>query len=1083
MKLLVANRGEIAVRIMRAAAELAIPTVAVFPEDDATSLHAVKADEAVILEGTGTAAYLDIEQIIQAAKDSGCDAIHPGYGYLAENASFARRCIEEGAIFVGPEADALELFGDKARARVAAKAAGVPVIRGTDRPVSMEEATAFFQDLGTGRSMIIKPVGGSGGRGLRVVDSSDGLAEAYDRCREEAKAIFGTGDVLVEEFAQRARHVEVHILGDIQGAVAHLGECECSVQRSFQKFIEVAPSPSLPDSLRSQIIEAAVHLADSAGYSNVGTFEFLIETPGSGGDPRFAFIETNPCLQAEHSVTEQVTGADIAQLQIRLAEGASLAELGLSRSDAFAPRGYAIQARVCTESTREDGSVLPCSGTLIAYEAPSGMGIRTDGSGYTGYRTSPSYDYLLAKVIGHTPSSNFTDAIAKTSRALSEFRIEGIDTNIPLLRSILTHDGFASSSIYTRFVDEHAAELAASKALYRQIVPPAADAASVDAVDLEQDIDGPVGPAGSVGLVAPIQGTIVSFSVAVGDQVRIGQPVAVVEAMKLQHDIKADRNGIVCAISMSVGDVVREGYPIVFINETDVEDGEIETDVSVDLDHVRNDLQEMNDRISRTLDTFHQDKADERHKTGRRTARENLDHLLDEDSFREFGPAAAGSLAGGTIMGIGSINSQLVGEERSRVAVVCHDYMIAADHFGHYSQEPVHELAHRFRVPLVLFSEGEGRPYDSFGRLSAGVGVDAQMLSDFAKLSGLVPLVGINTGHCFGANAALLACCDVIIATEYSSIGMSGPVVVEASGVGTYAPEEIGPMSSQAPNGSVDILVKDDGAAVETARTYLSYFQGPIESWTAPDQRRMRHIIPENRVRTYDMRDIIHTLADEGSVLEVRREFGIGVITAFIRIEGLPLGLVANNPAHLAGAVDSPGGDKGSRFLQLCDAFDIPVIVLMDCPGIMVGPDHERMALVRHSVRMFNTGANLTTPMFGVMVRKAYGLGVQAMCGGSSEAPFFNVAWPTAEFAGMNIDGAVKLSARRELAAIEDPEVRKALYDKKVSQGYEQARAINCGARYVIDPADTRAWTVRALKSLPPMPPRTGKKRPYVDTW
>ena len=290
-------------------------------------------------------------------------------------------------------------------------------------------------------------------------------------------------------------------------------------------------------------------------------------------------------------------------------------------------------------------------------------------------------------------------------------------------------------------------------------------------------------------------------------------------------------------------------------------------------------------------------------------------------------------------------------------------------------------------------------------------------------------------------------------------------------------------MSFQAPNGNVDILVKDDAAAVAAAKKYLSYFQGPIEPREAPDQRRMRHIIPENRVRTYDMREIIQTLADGDSVLEIRREFGIGVITAFIRVEGQPMGVVANNPAHLAGAVDSPGADKGARFFQLCDAFDIPTVVLMDCPGIMVGPDHEREALVRHSVRLFNIGANLTAPMFGVMVRKAYGLGVQAMIGGAASVPFFTVAWPTAEFAGMNIDGAVKLSARRELAAIEDPEERKEAYDRRVSQGYESARAINSGARYTIDPADTRAWIVRGLKSLPPTPPRTEKKRPYVDTW
>jgi acetyl/propionyl-CoA carboxylase alpha subunit/acetyl-CoA carboxylase carboxyltransferase component len=1077
MKLLVSNRGEIAIRIIRAAAELNIPTVSVAPSDDASSLHTGKADEAVTLDGTGTAAYLDIDQLIMVARESGCDAIHPGYGFLAENADFARRCAEAGLTFIGPRVDTLELFGDKARARVAAAAVDVPIIRGIDHAVSPEQAAAFFEELGDGRAMIIKAVGGGGGRGSRVVESADEVAATYERCRSEAQAAFGNGDLYVEEFIQQARHVEVQILGDVHGAIAHLGERECSVQRNFQKIIEIAPAPGLTDDLRARIIDTAVRFAGSVGYSNAGTFEFLLDVSGNDTDQPFAFIETNARLQVEHTVTEEVTGVDIVQAQLRLAEGATLAELGLDSPRVGEPRGYAIQARVNMESVREDG-ILPSSGTLTAYEAPSGPGVRTDGFGYGGYQTSLLFDALLAKVIGHSPSANFADAIARTSRALSEFRIEGVDTNIAFLQSILAHEDFATGNIHTRFVDQELTQLATASTDRRRFILPPGYEPSINVVKSEQD-GRAVGPPGSVGLVAPMQGTIAEIGVAVGDEVRIGQLVAVVEAMKLQHDIKADRSGTVSAVSMAVGDIVREGYPIVFIDEMEVEGGAIEADAAAHLDHIRGDLQEVNDRITQTLDASHEEAAAARHAMGRRTARENLGDLLDDGSFREFGPPAAGSIEGGTVMGLGTINADLVGEERGRVAVIHNDSAVASYTHGHYKQEPVHELVRGFLAPLVLFSEGEGRPY---GNLE-GVGMDASVFTDFARLSGLVPLVGVNTGDCFAGNATLLACCDVIIATENSTIGVSGPAVVEASGMGTHSLPEIGSASVQARNGNVDILVKDDAASVAAVKKYLGYFQGPIEPGKAPDQRRMRHIIPENRVRTYDMREIIQTVADEDSVLEIRREFGIGVITAFIRVEGRPLAVVANNPAHLAGAVDTPGADKGARFFQLCDAFDIPTVVLMDCPGIMVGPDHEREALVRHAVRLFNIGANLTAPMFGVMVRKAYGLGVQAMIGGAASVPLFTVAWPTAEFAGMNIDGAVKLSARRELAAIEDPQERKEAYDQKVSQGYETARAINSGARYVIDPADTRAWLVRGLNSLPPTPPRTGKKRPYVDTW
>ena len=1072
VKLLVANRGEIAIRIMRAAAELGVPTVAVAPADDAGSLHTGKADEAVTLDGAGAAAYLDIERIVAAALDTGCDALHPGYGFLAENAELARRCAEAGLVFVGPRVDTLELFGDKARARIAAAAAGVPVIRGIDRPVSVEEASAFLDSLGGGRGMMIKALGGGGGRGSRRVAVADDVAATYERCRAEAEAAFGNGELYVEEFIDRARHVEVQILGDADGAIAHLGERECSVQRHFQKIVEVAPAPALGAEARDRIIDAAVRFAGSVGYRNAGTFEFLVDASGGGGN-EFAFIETNARLQVEHTVTEEVTGVDIVRAQLELARGATISDLGLG--NAVGPRGHAIQARVCMESVREDGAILPAAGTLTAYEAPSGPGVRTDGFGYAGYETSLAFDPLLAKVVGHSPSDDFGDAVSRTSRALAEFRIEGVETNIAFLQAILRHPDFVAGKVHTRFVDEHMAELVAAGEPPRFVTPPGFEPQAVVAQQAEQA----VGPEGSVGLVAPMQGTIVGIGVSLGDEVRIGQAVAVVEAMKLQHDIHADRNGVVCAVSMSEGDVVREGYPIVFIHETDVEGGAIAGDAGVDLDHIRGDLEEVNNWIDRTLDASRADAVTALHTQGRRTPRENLDDLLDAGSFREFGPPAAGSAAGGTIMGFGGVNADLVGVERSRVAVVHSNYEAAAYSHGHYRQEQVHELVHDWRVPLVLFAEGEGLPYGNVG----GVGMDASVFADFAKLSGLVPLVGVNTGNSFAGNAALLACCDVIIATENSTIGINGPTVTQASGMGKHSAADLGSMAFQVENGNVDILVEDDAAAVRAVKQYLSYFQGPLADWEAPDQRRMRHIIPENRVRAYEMRDIIDTLADVDSVLEIRKEFGIGVITAFIRVEGRPMGVVANNPAHLAGAVDSPGADKGARFFQLCDAFDIPVVVFMDCPGIMVGPDHERTALVRHSVRLFNIGANCTAPMFGIMVRKAYGLGVQAMIGGASSVPFLTVAWPTAEFAGMNIDGAVKLSARRELAAIEDPEERKAAYERRVAQGYESARAINSGARYVIDPADTRSFIARGMMSLPPTPPRSAKKRPYVDTW
>ncbi|MYJ76113.1 MAG: carbamoyl-phosphate synthase large subunit [Gammaproteobacteria bacterium] len=1155
MKLLVANRGEIAIRIMRAAAELGVPTVAVAPADDAGSLHTCKADEALALDGAGAAAYLDVERIVAAALDTGCDALHPGYGFLAENAELARRCAAAGVTFVGPRVETLELFGDKARARAAAAAAGVPVIRGIDRGVTVEEAAAFLDALGEGRGMMIKAVAGGGGRGSRRVADADEVAAAYARCRAEAEAAFGNGALYVEEFVATARHVEVQILGDAGGAVAHLGERECSVQRNFQKIVEVAPAPGLADEARARIIDAAVRFAARVGYRNAGTFEFLVDV-SEAGDGGFAFIETNARLQVEHTVTEEVTGVDIVRAQLELARGATIAELGLGA--AVAPRGHAVQARVCMESVRGDGAILPASGTLLAYEPPSGPGVRTDGFGYAGYETSLAFDSLLAKVVGHSPSADFGDAVRRTSRALAEFRIEGVETNVAFLQAILAHPDFVAGRVHTRFVDEHIAELAAAGEPPRFVTPSGHDHAraedgfagarvddardplalfkhdtKVKSAQSEPDASQPTGP---VALPAPAPGTVVAVAVAEGDEVPAGAPMATINALELHHVVRALHQCTVDAVFVAADDAIGAGDPLFLVTDSEAEGSWAEPTTEVDPDARRSDLAQVDARRAYTDDDFRAEKIARRHAKQQRSPRENIEHLMD-GTFREYGPLVTAASwqkqqwlrettqADGLVMGIGHINGDLFEADRSRAVAVHYDYMVVAGTQGgrgHYKQDRIYELAGRYRLPLVLFAEGGGgRPgisggeraevtdiaveaglrkpgddpprsragsVDVAGRGGGGVPVDSYTFTKLCELSGLVPLVGVNSGRCFAGNTVMLASCDVIIAAENSTIGLGGPAMIEGGGLGIYTPEEVGPMSFQVPNGVVDILVKDDEEAIETTRKYLSYFQGPVQHWDAHDQRRMRGIVPENRSETYDMREVIATLVDKDSILEIREAFGVGIITAFIRIEGRPMGLIANNPQHLSGAIDSDAADKGARFLQLCDTFDIPVLSLMDCPGIMPGPEYERAALLRHCARLFVTGANMTTPLFGVVIRKAYGMGVRAMCGGSSLIPFFTVAWPTAEFADMPIDGRVKVMFGEELETLEDPAERQAIYERLIDAHVQRARAVNSGGTNygiddVIDPADTRAWIAQGLQSVPKPAPRTEKKRPNVDTW
>jgi len=406
---------------------------------------------------------------------------------------------------------------------------------------------------------------------------------------------------------------------------------------------------------------------------------------------------------------------------------------------------------------------------------------------------------------------------------------------------------------------------------------------------------------------------------------------------------------------------------------------------------------------------------------------------------------------------------------------------------GHLKKDRLFEIAERRRLPVVLFAEGGGgRPGDVDWPIVAGL--DCRAFHLFGRLSGLVPLVGIASGNCFAGNAALLGCCDVVIATEDSSIGMGGPAMIEGGGLGVYGPAEVGPIDVQHSNGVVDIRVGDDGAAVVAAKRYLSYFHGPAEGFAASDQRLLRHIVPEGRKRAYEVRRVLETLCDEGSVLELRNGFGAGMVTALARIEGSPLGVIANDPSHLGGAIDADGADKAARFLQTCDAFGLPVLFLCDTPGFMVGPASEQTATVRHFARLFVIGANLEIPIGTIVLRKGYGLGAQAMAGGSFKAPLFTVGWPTAEFGGMGLEGAVRLGMRRELEAIEDPEERERVFRATVAAAYEHGRGLNMAAYGeiddVIDPADSRRWVATLFD--PPLVDwrqRSAKRRPNIDAW
>jgi acetyl/propionyl-CoA carboxylase alpha subunit len=1097
-KLLIANRGEIAIRIARAAADAGIATVAIFPADDALSLHVRAADEAIEIPGRGARAYLDIESVVKTAKAAGCDAVHPGYGFLSENAEFAKACATEGIAFVGPKVAALELFGDKVAARQLAKRCGVPIIAGTSGPSSLEEIKAFFDSLAKSAAIVIKAMAGGGGRGMRVVEKAADLVEAYARCQSEAKAAFGFDGVYAERLIRKARHIEVQIIGDHHGAISHLWERECTVQRRHQKLVEVAPSPSLSDPLRGRIIEAAKQLASHAAYDNLGTFEFLVD---GATEESFAFIEANPRLQVEHTVTEEVLGIDLVRAQLAVASGHSLAMFGLDQAAIPRPRGYAMQLRVNMETLDETGATHPTGGVLGVFEPPSGPGVRVDSFGYAGYKTSAAFDPLLAKVIVHTPSEAWHDVVAKASRSLREFRIDGVVTNIPFLQAVLAHPDFRTNRIATDFIDRNIAKLVeaadgAARPLFFAATEKSGDHAAQPSAAQEV-------PEGTVLVAAPLQGTVVTIQVKEGEIVRPGQQLAVIESMKMEHLVIAEQGGRVTKLAAGDGATLLHGEPILYLEPLDVAADSGTKEAAIDLDRIRPDLAEMIARQANTLDESRPASVERRRNTNQRTARENISQLVDDGSFMEYGSLAIAAQrrrrklddlikntpADGLVTGVATVNADKFGPEGARCMVVAYDYTVLAGTQGHMNHKKIDRmltLAEQWRMPLVFYAEGGGgRPGDT-DRLGM-TGLDGPSFLQFAKLSGLVPVVGVVSGYCFAGNAAMLGCCDVIIATKNASIGMGGPAMIEGGGLGVYHPAEVGPVSFQSPNGVIDVLVEDEEEATRVAQKYLSYFQGAVSEWQAADQRLLRRAIPENRLRVYDIRNVIELIADTDSVLELRRDYGVGMITAFIRIEGKPFGLIANNPRHLGGAIDADAGDKAARFLQLCDAFDIPIVSLCDTPGFMVGPEAEKTAIVRHVSRMFVTGASLTVPLFGIVLRKGYGLGAQSMIGGGFHASFFTAAWPTGEFGGMGLEGYVRLGFRKEMEAIADASERETYFRNKVAELYANGKAVSIASVFeidnVIDPAETRRWIMAGLRSVPKPPERTTKKRPCIDAW
>jgi acetyl/propionyl-CoA carboxylase alpha subunit len=1076
-RILIANRGEIAIRIARAASDLGIETVAIYTEDDRASLHVSRADHAVPLRGRGVRPYLDIEQVVAAATDNQCDAIHPGYGFLSENSDFARRCEQDGTSFIGPRPELLSLLGAKEKARALAVECGVPVTAGTEILDAAADARAFMQELG--KPIILKALAGGGGRGIRVVRHPCEVVEAFDRCTSEALSAFGNGAIYAEQYVERPRHIEVQILGDKHGNVVTLGDRDCSLQRRHQKVIELAPAPWLNDDVRAAITKAALAIATATSYDSVGTIEFLLSNDGT----EYYFLEANPRIQVEHTVTESVTGVDIVSSQIQVAAGVPLHDLDVYDRDC---EGTAIQLRVTCEQQQADGTLLPSPGTLSRFDVPTGPGVRVDTAGYTGFTVGASFDSLLAKVVCHSPKG-VESALRLAGRALREFNIEGVHTNIGTLIGVLERNVVAPEKLDTHVYEQTVADL---------------PSLVVGTDDLTETFDAPqpvpadirTAPPGSQPVTAPMSGSVVSIDVASGDSVKGGQQLAVVEAMKLETVVRADVGGTIVEMCASPGQTVAAGAALMFLEPSDSEAVQHSDADAIDLERVPAAVQKVVDRHSHVLDGTRREAIAARHQRGKRSMRENIDQLVDEGTFTEIGGLAIAAQrtkrsladlidntpADGVIVGTARVNG-------SPCAVIAYDPTVLAGtqgHHGHLKTERIARIAERQSLPVVVFAEGGGgRP----GEVDQPRGGSLRLgfFAAFSRLNGVVPLIGIATGRTFAGNAAMIGCSDVAIATRDSNIGMAGPAMIEAGGLGRHPAEAIGPAPVQAANGVIDILVDTDQQAIEAAKRYLSYFQGPATEWESADQRLLDHLVPENRLRSYDMFAILETLADSGSVTELRPGFGRSVRTVLARLEGRPVAIIANDPRFLGGAIDTDAADKATRFMQLADAFGIPLVILCDTPGFMVGPEEESRGLVRHAARMFTTGSRIAVPVIFVSVRKAYGLGAMAMAIGGFDCPTLTLTWPAGEYAAMGIEGGVRLSHRRELEAIADATERDALLRRLVDEQLEEAGALNSATLFDVDdviaPSTTRQRIIEVLEREPWPSPHRGR-RP-LDTW
>lgn len=1090
-RLLIANRGEIAARIIDAATRLGVESCLPFPSDEPGSLAAAMATDTVAA-APGPGLYLDAAQLIRLAITRQCDALHPGYGFLSESAEFAEQCHQHGLRFVGPSPDTLRLLGDKHQARTLAASLNIPVLPGSPVCESVEQALAFAEQLPAHQPLLLKPVQGGGGKGMRQVTDRQSLPQAFHQASSEALRAFADGRLYIERLLPRCRHLEVQLLGDGHD-VMHLHERECSLQRGHQKVIEFSPAPCIDHAMRKQMLADALKLGRALALESLCTIEFLLDVETG----EYFFIEANPRIQVEHTVTEMLTGVDLVQAQLRISRGETLADLGLTPGSPPPLAGHACQIRLTAERWDIRGR-WPQSGTLEKFQLPAGPGIRVDTGLREGDPVSARYDSLLGKIIVHHPDDAPEALWQRAAAALAETDIAGVATPLPWLRQLVRQPALTTGAIHTRWLEEFLAQHTdASPA-----APGDADLTRANTPCPSQTSTQPPTQSPIETLHAPLAGVVVARAVAVGDKVAPGQTLLTVEAMKMHHDLTAAEHMEVIEVLCQPGQTVQPDQPLLHMLRVSAGAMAAITAAPAAPPEPSPALREVWARYRQCQDEARPEAVQRRHRQGKRTARENILALCDPGSFREYGAFVHAaqryryeldtlqqlSPADGLISGIGTINSDTinsdtinagsVGRGDPRCLVLAYDYTVFAGTQGansHKKMARMLQLAEQQGYPVVLYAEGGGgRPGDLDDRTRA-TGLDMSTFRQYAGLRGKVPRLAIVSGRCFAGNALLAGNSDLIIATRDANLGMAGPAMIEAAGQPACAPEDIGPVSLHASQGLIDLLVDNEAEATTQARQLLGYLQGHTAAGAVPDQQALRHVIPPDRRKAYDMEDIARLLADDGTLTVLQGHHAANIMTALCRIQGQTVALLANNPRHLSGAIDAPAARKAARFLSFCNQWQLPVVSLTDTPGFLVGLQAEQAGQVQAACMMFDAAANMQVPFVSVITRKAYGLGAMAMTAASFHGPQCTLSWPSGEFGGMSFEGAVRLAHRDELQQCPDGPERQARFDELVQEYVARGSALSVAASFefdaVIDPAETRAWITMLLHKMPPARP------------